>query len=405
MADGSAPAATARYGRKREAILAAATEVLNRQGVKGMTLALVAEKVGLITTSVTYYFKKKEELASACFLRGLERLGALVDEAGQAPDLSQRLWRLLDLYLDLRRAIAAGEAPPVPVFSDIRALTPPHQAPVVAAYFGLFGRIKGLLAPDLEGEGAIAVAQLVLEQLHWSAAWIHRYEPEDIPRLRDRMHDILMRGFAPADAAWVPARLDLAEAAGLEPSEDQRETFLLAATRLINQQGYRGASVEKISAQLGVTKGSFYHHHAGKDELVVACFQRAFDVIRHVQTAVRTLDGPQWLKLSSAAEAVVEVQMSDQGPLLRASALAALPETLRQQMLDLSYRVADRWAAMIADGVADGSLRPVDPMVGAQMLQAALNAAADLRVLLNGADGETAASLYIRPLLLGLERA
>ena len=74
MADGSilmdghaAAPATPRYARKKEAILAAATTILNRQGVKGMTLADVANEVGLITTSVTYYYRKKDDLAAACF--------------------------------------------------------------------------------------------------------------------------------------------------------------------------------------------------------------------------------------------------------------------------------------------------------------------------------------------------
>ena len=43
-------AATARYAAKKEAILTAATTILNREGVKGMTLADVAAEVGLITT-------------------------------------------------------------------------------------------------------------------------------------------------------------------------------------------------------------------------------------------------------------------------------------------------------------------------------------------------------------------
>src|SRR5580692_7919829 len=100
MHDGSfAPPATARFNRKREAIIAAATEILNYRGVRGMTLALVAERVGLITTSVTYYFKKKDELAAACFLSGIERLKALVREAGAERSASARVRRLLELYI------------------------------------------------------------------------------------------------------------------------------------------------------------------------------------------------------------------------------------------------------------------------------------------------------------------
>ena len=83
-------AATARFAARREAILSAATGILNRQGVKGMTLANVAAEVGLITTSVTYYFRRKEDLAAACFLRGVESFEGLVRESAKAPDARSR---------------------------------------------------------------------------------------------------------------------------------------------------------------------------------------------------------------------------------------------------------------------------------------------------------------------------
>ena len=59
--------------------------------------------------------------------------------------------------------------------------------------------------------------------------------------------------------------------------------FLLAATRLINELGYRGASVQRIAAELNVTKGSFYHHLDAKDDLVIACYRRSFDTISDAQ--------------------------------------------------------------------------------------------------------------------------
>ena len=59
----------------------------------------------------------------------------------------------------------------------------------------------------------------------------------------------------------------------------QLRAFLLAATRLINELGYRGASVQRIASELNVTKGSFYHHLDAKDDLVAACYRRSFDRI------------------------------------------------------------------------------------------------------------------------------
>ena len=46
---------TTRFERKREMILEAASAIINELGVKGMGFADVAERVGLTTTSVTYY--------------------------------------------------------------------------------------------------------------------------------------------------------------------------------------------------------------------------------------------------------------------------------------------------------------------------------------------------------------
>jgi AcrR family transcriptional regulator len=405
MHDGSMTAgATLRYGRKREAIVAAATAILNRHGVKGMTLAQVAEKVGLITTSVTYYFKRKEDLASACFLSGIERLNRMVVEASAEATVSARLHTLLDLFFATCRRVRDGLEPPIPVFSDILALEPEHQAPVGAAYIDLFRRMRTLFREagvgKTDGRAATARTQILLEQLHWSAAWLHRYDVEDYPRVRDRMHDILMHGLSRPGAAWNPAPLELRALRG--GGDSQRETFLLAATRLINQRGYRGASVEKMSASLNVTKGSFYHHHQAKDDVVVACFNRSFEVFRAAQTAAKALNADEWTQISSAAAALVEFQLSDQGPLLRTSALSALPEAIRVEMVALSNRVSDRWAAMISDGIANGVVRPVDPFIAAQMLNATLNAAADLTVLLAGVGGREAADLYAKPLLMGV---
>src|SRR6202046_2714956 len=92
------PVSTDRYTKKREAIIAAAAGIMNRRGVKGMTLADVAASVDLITTSVTYYFKKKEDLAVASFLASIERFDTLISASLGAPDPRERLHRFLSLF-------------------------------------------------------------------------------------------------------------------------------------------------------------------------------------------------------------------------------------------------------------------------------------------------------------------
>jgi len=212
---------------------------------------------------------------------------------------------------------------------------------------------------------------------------------------------VLFRSLGAGAVTWNPALVRLIQLPPISHRERARDTFLKAATRLINQNGYRGASVEKISAQLNVTKGSFYHHNEAKDDLVVACFDRSFDIMKRLQSAAMRESGTQWQQLCAAAAALVEFQVSDSGPLLRTSSISALPENIRQDMLNQWNRVSDRFSAMISDGIAEGSIRPIDAVIAAQLLNATLNASASIR-LDRDADRDQAAALYAKPILMGL---
>jgi len=396
---------TDRFERKREAILDAATALLNSRGVKGLTLGDAAAAVDLSTTSVTYYFKRKDELAAACMTRGIATLEAMVETALREPEPEARLSRLLALYLERVRQTVAGQAPPLPILADMRALNPPAQTHVFQAYTKLFRRVRMIFdAPHLEWltrGRRTARTHLLLEQLLWASAWLPKYDAEDYPRIRDRMFEILLHGMAAEGRDWAPAPIPVAALAPEEGQAAARETFLLAATRLINARGYRGASVDKISAELNVTKGSFYHHLDAKDDLVVACFERTFEVMRRVQRLAMELEGDQWLRLSSAAAALAEFQLSEHGPMLRSSALSAVPESIRAKMVQQSNRVSDRFASMISDGIAEGSIRPVDPSIAAQMLNATLNAASELGLWVPGVKQKAAPAVFARPLLMG----
>ncbi len=406
MAERKGVRATDRFRKKRDAILDASTVLLNQRGVKGLTLADAAAAVGLSTTSVTYYFKRKDDLAAACMMRGIGWLQEAAEAAVAEPTPTERLHKLLELYFERVRLMAVGEGAPMPTLADVRALKDPHRATVIEAFAKVFRKVRTLFeAPELAwlNRGRrTARTHMLLAQLFWAGAWLHKYDPEDYARVRERMFDILVGGLAADGAAWAPASVPLAELAAGEGAEMSRETFLLAATRLINSRGYRGASVNKISEALNVTKGSFYHHNDAKDDLVVACFDRTFEVMRRVQRLAMALDGDQWLRISSAAAALAEFQLSQYGPLLRVSALSALPEEIRIEQVAHSDRVSDRFASMISDGIVEGSIRPVDAAIAAQMLNATLNAGSELTFWLPDVTQKAAPAVFARPQLMGI---
>ena len=56
----------------------------------------------------------------------------------------------------------------------------------------------------------------------------------------------------------------------IELAEGPKRKLLDAALRVIRVQGYAGSSVDAICREAGVTKGSFFHHFKGKDDLAIA---------------------------------------------------------------------------------------------------------------------------------------
>jgi|SRR5665213_225092 len=53
-----------------------------------------------------------------------------------------------------------------------------------------------------------------------------------------------------------------------------RERIIEAATQLFYAQGLRAVSADKIIAQVGITKVTFYRHFPSKDDLIVAYLER-----------------------------------------------------------------------------------------------------------------------------------
>ncbi len=397
----AAPRQTRRYAQKRDAILHAAAALINEAGVKGTTLADVARGVGLMTNSVTYYYRRKEDLAAACFLHTIGVLDGLVAQAEAAPDGPARLARLLELAVAHRAAMAVGDEPDIAVLNDVRALPALQAESVFSAYNALFRRLRGLFDDlGLDRADRNARTHLLLSVMHSTRLWIHRYEPRDYARAGARMADLLTRGLAGPASEWRPALLPEPEPP--EESEVSPEAFLRAATILINQQGYRGASVEKISGLLKVTKGSFYHHNDNKDDLVANCFSRSFAQIRAVQDAADAKGGSGWDRICTASATLVRSQLGPGGPLLRVTAFSALPEALRTETRRTMNRLTERFGFCLVDGMADGSVRPLDAGIAAQLVSSMVNAAAELPAWVPGVTPENAADLYARPLFLGL---
>jgi len=401
------PAQTLRFQEKREAILSAAASLFNQHGVKGATLADIAASVGLVTNSVTYYYRKKEDLATACFLRAIEVFRGIIEKAAQAPDVESRVSAFFRLHSALLAGIDRGEQPPMMQFNDMRALPSPHFETVSTAYNEMFRRLRELLrTPQTAKLGRADLAArtyTVISVAHWLRSWIDRYETSEYARIAERVSDIVVHGSAAAGSVWSPAS---AAELGWQLTADQdatSEAFLRAASLLVNEQGYRGASVDMISAQLNVTKGSFYHHNDNKEDLISACFERTFAVIRRALSLADGIQGSGWDRACAISRSLARFQLSPEGPLLRLGATSALSDPARRaEVRRTMSRLNERLAGVVVDGMMDGSIRPLHPVIAAQVASGLVNSAASVGHWVPGATQDNVAETYVRPIFLGI---
>lgn len=391
-----------RFRRKRDRILDAAASIINERGLKGLTFVAVAEAVGLNTTSVTYYFKRKELLAAAALERSVRQLGAMLDDAAREATPEARVRTLLRLYLEQQGNVRLGRDRPMTLLSDLRAMEEPMRGQLLDSYGVELTKAINLFDPVPGDPLARARAHILTDTLYWMRAWLPKYSVGDYERIGRRVMDIFRHGILPDGTAFPVILSDPAED---ETTTDEisRETYLRAATRLINERGYRGASVERIAAELKVSKGSFYHHLDGKDDLVLECFQRSYGRVSQAQRRAIDRDGTCRDRLAACMCELLDVQFGQTYPLLRITALQALPTEVRLKVLARSDRMAMRFAGMLSDGIAESTVRPVDPMIASQMVTGLINSAYDMRNWASQQGGRgRAIELYAHPLAFGL---
>ncbi len=398
------PAQTQRFQEKRESILHAAATQFNQHGVKGATLADIASSVGLVTNSVTYYYRKKEDLATACFMRSIEVFRRTIDLAAQHKGSEARVQAFFRQHAQLLATIDRGEHPPVMQFNDMRALPAPQFAVVSQAYTDMFRSLREMLRSEsLERADLSARAYMVISVAHWMRGWVDRFETTQYEHIADQVSDILLRGIGQPGAAWSPPS-ETEHHWQLNPQADAAiEPFLRAASMLVNEHGYRGASVDMISAQLNVTKGSFYHHNDHKEDLILACFDRTFAVIRRAQELAQSVQGSGWDRSRAIASALARFQLSPQGPLLRQAAITALSDPVRRADVRRTMaQLSERLGTVVVEGMMDGSIRPMHPVIAAVVASGLVNSAASLPHWVPGASESTVDALFVRPIFLGI---
>lgn len=155
---------------------------------------------------------------------------------------------------------------------------------------------------------------------------------------------------------------------------ERPDEILHAALEVFADQGLAGARVEDIAARAGVSKGTLYLYFHGKDEL----FREAIRAqVRRTLEGLATAapPGEPVERLTRFVDAYwAHLRTKDFGKFYRLvlAELHQFPELSRFYADEVSGRITDLSTEIIADGVASGVFREVDPKVAARMMVALL---------------------------------
>jgi len=150
----------------------------------------------------------------------------------------------------------------------------------------------------------------------------------------------------------------------MQRSDETRAALVRSACKLICALGMQGASIDRIAAEAGYTKGAFYVHFASKEDMFLALLDEHFDA------ELARLDAV----LQGAGEPVVEARRAAEGFLARIEAdpewrrlyqelanHAARNESFRERFADRQRALRVRMAEVFERWAADLGAKPSLP--------------------------------------------
>lgn len=285
------PAVRRRPKDRADRILEAAARLFRERGYHDVGMADVGAEVGVTGPAVYRHFRNKETLLIAVVERELGRLLTAAEEsaaqAASPPEVLERIDAALAWGAIEERTISTmyvREVRHAP-FED-RAGIRVQQRRLTR----IWSEALGVIRPELRQEEA----EFVVLTSYGVFSSCFFFESA-LPR---RRHERLLVELALlAQLAWTPppgrpSRDDGDERArhrpGLPDPEGQhpvsvtarasrREMVLQAAVGLFRRYGYRGVGIDEIGSAAGISGPGVYRHFKGKEDILLAAFQRAWE--------------------------------------------------------------------------------------------------------------------------------
>lgn len=162
-----------------------------------------------------------------------------------------------------------------------------------------------------------------------------------------------------------------------------REKILDAAAAAFTRRGFSKTTMDDIAKSVGATKGLIYYHFPSKFDIYLGGYELGMNKVKQAVEPMADQGGSGLERLRQMSIAHVRNLMINpkyhhlihQG--VRDQASESMTVRQRESLMELNQLRKDyelMFRGIIEDGVADGSLRAVDPVLATRVLLSSLNA-------------------------------
>lgn len=151
------------------------------------------------------------------------------------------------------------------------------------------------------------------------------------------------------------------------------DSLLAVAVTVFNQRGYDGTSMEHLSARLGISKSSIYHHVSGKAELLRLAVDRALDALFAATEQPDTSSGPAIDRLENLVRRSIQV-LAAELPYVTLLLRIRGNSTVERRALARRRQFDHIVGQLVQNACGEGSIRPdVDPALTSRLIFGTVN--------------------------------
>lgn len=357
--------------RRHERVLDEAARQLNAKGVSLTSLTEIAEKLGISRAAMYYYVQDRQDLVFQCYRRSCEMTARYLNEVTREPGTAvEMITRFVGRMLDPNEPELAARA-------EIAMMTPEQRDTIQGLYDALAARLAHLLSVG-QNEGLIRPcdvdvnARIILSLVTWAPLaryWTHRQAEFDLETMRKAVVQTIFNGYGrdrrmPQYSPFDLSSLCMRTGAVFDRdaiSEAKREALVSVASRLFNRKGIDATSLEEIAAQVGATKRTLHRHLGSKQELVGACYDRAFKIFLHIKDSMLAYEGDRLSAIAAAMHALaIAYPREDLSPLSPMVGFDALSDAAQEKFRIHSIELAQGYHETLRKGIEEGSVAPMD---------------------------------------------